>query len=804
MPPQSPLGSGSKGAGSASSRLLRISLASLLAVLGFFGGTPMSAQSLPPLLPSPPVHIKRYNPGGAVSPKGTPTCSSPQLSYYDGPIISNVYVVPVFWNSNVNASIVENIGQFFSDATVSNWYDLLSEYSSVGGTGQSIGRGTSDAGITITPSLCNASIIATCELTDAELQTELTAQINASVLPLPQGDLAGNVNTVYMVFFPPNISLSIDSVKSCANGGFCAYHSTGTYGTANTPLPYGAIMDEFSGGCSTGCGSSSTVLENMTSTTSHELAESVTDTDIGLFTADSLAAPVAWYDGNNSCGEVADICDNGTSGYTITVSGRTWAVQQLWSNALGACVTTGLHPVYQINAPTTVVAGTQFDFSLAVTDPSGSKGTDIAYVGTVSFGSSDPQATLPANYIYAHNQGSLNFSATLSTLGVETITATDLANSAITATATVNVFGPATLTTPTPKSTLGTTNVTFTWSAGVGVTEYELRLGTTGAGSLNLYNSGDIMAKTVTVPNIPATGATINARLYSMIDGVWEFNDYTYMESAPAALLTPMPGGTLGTANVTFTWSAGGGVTEYELRLGTTGAGSLNLYNSGDITAKTVTVPSIPVTGATINARLYSMIGGVWEFNDYTYMESAPAALLTPTPGGTLGTTNVAFTWNSGTNVTEYELRLGTTGAGSLNLYNSGDITAKTVTVPSIPVTGATVNARLYSNIGGVWEFNDYTYMESAPAALLTPMPGGTLGTTNVTFTWSSGTNVTEYELRLGTTGAGSLNLYNSGDITAKTVTVPSIPANGATVNARLYSMIGGVWHYVDYTYTEP
>ena len=245
------------GRASVSSGIRRVLLASLLVVVGWFSGTmPARAQSISPLLPAQQrrrVEIKRYRPNGTV-PESTPTCSSPLLSYFDGPLISNVQVVPVFWNSNVNASIQANISQFYSDAAVSNWYDLLSEYSSVGGTGQSIGRGTSATGIVITPSVCPASTPMTCPLTDSQLQTELANQITNGNLPTLQTDLAGNVNTVYMVYFPSNISLTLPGdIKSCVN--FCAYHSTGTYGSDKVPMPYGAIMDEFTGSCSgTACG----------------------------------------------------------------------------------------------------------------------------------------------------------------------------------------------------------------------------------------------------------------------------------------------------------------------------------------------------------------------------------------------------------------------------------------------------------------------------------------------------------------------------------------------------------------------
>jgi len=98
--------------------------------------TPASTQSMGPqslLLPQTPA-IRRYGVmvkrSAASSSSGTitPACNSPKLSYFSGPVISNVQVVPVFWGNYVNSQITGNISQFYSDATVSNWYDMLSEY----------------------------------------------------------------------------------------------------------------------------------------------------------------------------------------------------------------------------------------------------------------------------------------------------------------------------------------------------------------------------------------------------------------------------------------------------------------------------------------------------------------------------------------------------------------------------------------------------------------------------------------------------------------------------------------------------
>jgi hypothetical protein len=222
-----------------------------------------------------------------------------------------------------------------------------------------------------------------------------------------------------------------------------------------------------------------------------------------------------------------------------------------------------------------------------------------------------------------------------------------------------------------------------------------------------------------------------------------------------------------------------------------------------------VTVTGLPTAGAKVYATLFSYIGGTWYSNVYTYTEAGtptPAVLTTPTPGTVLAGSSVTFKWTTGTGVTLYALRLGTTGAGSSNLYNSGDITATTVTVTGLPTAGAKVYATLFSYIGGTWQSNVYTYTEAGtptPATMSSPTPGTVLPGSSVTFTWTTGTGVTLYALRLGTTGAGSSNLYNSGDITATTVTVTGLPTTGATVYATLFSYIGGTWYSNVYTYTE-
>ncbi len=308
--------------------------------------------------PSPPPRLlpgmKRFR--GVDHPQASfPTCMNPKLAYFGGPLLQSPTIIAVFWSSAVNPMVQANMAQFYADVTQTTYWRMLQEYDSVGltpGSNQVILPGTSGGSVVISPSKCNPGADP-CPLTDADLQAELSRQIDMNVLPPPSVDCTGNANTIYMVSFPPNITLTGPTTGvSCANMGFCAYHSTGTYAPSGVPIIYGALMDEFTGPCSSGCGGASSPLDNTTSTASHELAEATTDADVGLVTALGYAYPAAWGDNDNGCGEIGDICDTHGSTATITVSGRSWVVQQLWSNKQNACVSSG--PGQPICAGTTL------------------------------------------------------------------------------------------------------------------------------------------------------------------------------------------------------------------------------------------------------------------------------------------------------------------------------------------------------------------------------------------------------------------------------------------------------------------
>jgi len=361
---------------------------------------------------------------------------------------------------------------------------------------------------------------------------------------------------------------------------------------------------------------------------------------------------------------------------------------------------------------------------------------------------------------------------------------------------------PATLTSPT-ASPLAVSQL-FTWQPGAGDTQYALRIGSTGVGSVNLYNGPDTTNLSATVNNLPHNGETVYVRLFSLTGGGWLYNDYTFTAfTGTPATLNPISGGnTLSGATQIFTWTAGVGDTQYALRIGSTGVGSTNLYNGPDTTNLSATVNNLPLNGETVYVRLFSLTGGLWLYNDYTFsaFTGVPATLTNPTTSPL--NVNQLFTWQAGAGDTQYALRIGSTGVGSSNLYTGPDTTNLSVTVNNLPHNGETLYVRLFSLTGGDWLYNDYTFTAfTGTAATLTGPTPGTIGISQL-FTWQAGVADTQFALRIGSTGVGSSDLYTGPDTTNLSVTVNNLPHNGETIYVRLFSLTGGLWLYNDYTFT--
>ena len=283
-------------------------------------------------------------------PEGPP--AGAHLTYYGGRVISNVKVYAVNWGTGVSTTVSSQIGAFYTAITASSYFDWLGEYNTVGlngqdgqpGSNQRIGRGTFGGGYTL------MNVATTGTVTDDQIQSTLSAAITSGALPQPDLDAAGNVNAVYMIDFPPGLTVTGPGGTDTSCVQFCAYHSTVAFGGRS--VPYGVLPD-LGGACADGCGMGAVPFDNVTSVHSHELVESVTDAEVGVASQTSVGRPIAWYDTATDTGEIGDICNAMQTqlvGYTV---------QTLWSNVVGACIASRqLAMCSGSNAPCTPCAST--------------------------------------------------------------------------------------------------------------------------------------------------------------------------------------------------------------------------------------------------------------------------------------------------------------------------------------------------------------------------------------------------------------------------------------------------------------
>jgi hypothetical protein len=295
-------------------------IGSTLCAVAFATGTLVSgsAQADAPAtraLPFLPTHF----PGDLPTPLAGGG-GSPKLVNMGGPVIENIQAVAVFWGAA--SSTAQTFAKGFLPAAVNSAYiDQLSEYNT---STQKIARGTYLSAVSITPTTATGNSI-----DDTQIGPELAGQITSGVLPKPTYGKAGFSNTLYVVFFAPGISITQGGHGSCVSGGFCGYHSDGSYN--GKPFPYAVIPDMGAGsGCDQGCGSGAEA-DCLGGTTSHEMSEAITDMDVG-------DNNVAWYDNTN--GEIGDICaaplaGATNSGMTGTLVGYTF--QYEWSNMNNKC-----------------------------------------------------------------------------------------------------------------------------------------------------------------------------------------------------------------------------------------------------------------------------------------------------------------------------------------------------------------------------------------------------------------------------------------------------------------------------------
>jgi hypothetical protein len=521
---------------------------------------------------------------------------------------------------------------------------------------------------------------------------------------------------------------------------------------------------------------------------------------------------------------VADVASAGTASVTVvnpSPGGGT-------SNAQTFAIT-ATNPVPKITSlsPASATAGGAA-FTLTV------NGTNIVSTSTVNWNGSSRTTTF------------VN-----STQLTASITAADIASAG---TASVTVFNPAPgggtsyavtftiapagthlaeITSPIPGSTLTSTQVTFTWTSGTGVSQYWLYVGRTSGGN-EIYNQDAASSQSASVQAIPNDGSTIYVRLWSKIASQWLYLDYTYKACSgcgpflpgKAILISPS------TANVpttpTYVWNAVPTATWYQLWVNDSSAApKIQTWYTAEQAgcANGPEVCSIkPTTSLAVGAarwwvQTWSSVGyGPWsDAMSFTVSScSAPGKPILVAPSGYITNADPTYSWNAVPWATWYQLWVDDSiSSGKIREWH----TATEVGCPSgsgscsiTPNTSLALGwgqfwIQPWNDCGGSsygpWSDRAVFYVGPttiSPAAMTSPAPNSKLTSSTVTFTWNAGTGPTQYWLYVGRS-LGSHDLYSGDQGTGFSATVPGLPTDGSNLYVRLWSYIGGQWYWRDYTY---
>lgn len=223
--------------------------------------------------------------------------SAPHLTYRGGPLLQATQVFVFFWGTawqGAQAALVQQLNQFFDFVLTSALLDRLGEYSV---PGKPIGHGSRIGSVIL-------STDPPATIADADIKALIQQEIaNDSAVPQP------TAHTLYFVYLAPGVTLSFDGGTSCSN--FCGYHSDINGNIFYAVMPYPDCA---------GCTGAISLIDALTSTSSHELCEAITDPVGGQ----------GWYDDQN--GEIGDICAWKTKRL------GSFTVQLEWSNRAGQCV----------------------------------------------------------------------------------------------------------------------------------------------------------------------------------------------------------------------------------------------------------------------------------------------------------------------------------------------------------------------------------------------------------------------------------------------------------------------------------
>jgi hypothetical protein len=246
-------------------------------------------------------------------------------------------------------------------------------------------------------------------------------------------------------------------------------------------------------------------------------------------------------------------------------------------------------------------------------------------------------------------------------------------------------------------------------------------------------------------------------------------------------------------------WTGVDGVDAYYLYVGST-IGARDLVNTGEIRQTSYLATNLPAN-QTLYARLWTKLGGIWRFEDSTFSGALAvnARITYPADGALNADLSQRIQWTTVANVQAYYLYVGTT-RGAKDLVNTGETQQTSYLAVNLPANQL-LYARISTKVGGVWRYIDSTF-SAAPAlkAQITFPADGAVADLSQPIRWTTVADAQTYYLYVGTT-PGAKDLVNTGETQQTSYLAVNLPAS-QTLYARMHTKHGGIWRYVDSTFS--
>ena len=288
----------------------------------------------------------------------------PTVNYYGGALLPNVEAQAVYYGNGWASSATSTLDAFLGYIVNSPYTQALTQ------AGYNVGSGTATAGI-VDP----ANLPAGTTLTDAQIQAEIQSLIDSGAVAAP------DANRLYVIYVQPNVIISADGATS--QQGVLGYHGAFGGHTADgqaIDVHYAVIA--YPGGSVGNSTNSANPVDDLTSVTSHELAEAITDPNVNYKT-------LGWYD--PARGEIGDI----TQQYLTHLNG--WLVQEVAGKNDQPLSLTGVtNPPTQPTQPTQPVGLTATQTILSPANAVVDAGQDVTLTlqVTAASGSQSPTGTV--------------------------------------------------------------------------------------------------------------------------------------------------------------------------------------------------------------------------------------------------------------------------------------------------------------------------------------------------------------------------------------------------------------------------